>query len=102
MPPLSFTSTLVSIHFPLSWPRGEGAGGGFRSVLPPVLTLQLLDAGAVSGCASSPRPAPEPVTAGEQGPAAGPAELQVRAGFAFVQAIRKGALVAQRELKASP
>lgn len=42
------------------------------------------------------------VTAGEQGQAAGPGKLQVRGGFVFVQAIRKGALVAQRELKTSP
>lgn len=41
-------------------------------------------------------------TAGEQGQAAGVAELQVRAGRAFVQARRKRALLVQRELKMSP
>lgn len=89
-----------------------GRSRGRIPLSPPcrVFRLQLLEAGAEPGPfepLAVPRHHVSPlgwkaVTAGEQGQAAGPGKLQVRGGFAFVQAIRKGALVAQRELKTSP
>lgn len=65
MPSPPFIATLFSVHFPLSRPHGEGAGGGFPSVLPPVspgcsCPMPGQCRGPLSpGCASSPLLAPE-------------------------------------------
>lgn len=77
MPSPPFVPTLVSIHFPLSRPPGEGAGGGFPSLLPAVFAGCSCSGRAVSG-PLEPRPCLltgvalgwQAVTAGEQRQAA--------------------------------